>query len=271
MLYAVSVAELDDEGFAGELHTVQPQRRTSTWAPRMRAAVVTGVKAGLLPSASVSAIYFALHRDVPLPWVRLVSIVALYGPGIGVLLATFVETFVLVTDRIARLGFGLRLIANPVTAGGLGGMLAGIAPGAIGVVVFGSYHGPFVGTGLIVFGLISGSVMVAVPLAIRARRARRLELGARAGGARNDRRVIAAATVIATLILCVVAAVIAPIIVGSAFAEAQSGVDESVAVIGAVAGAIAGGVVGIFIGLVIALGRSLRLQPHERVPEVARR
>jgi hypothetical protein len=101
MLYEVSVAELDDEGFAGELHTVQPQRRTSTWAPRMRAAIVTGIKAGLLPSASVFTIYFALHRTPP-PWVRLGSILGCTDPASAS--ARDRRAFVLVTDRIARLG-----------------------------------------------------------------------------------------------------------------------------------------------------------------------
>jgi hypothetical protein len=229
---------------------LQVPQRAPIWRPRILAAIRTGAKAGILPSAIVFAIYFLANRDAGLPWVRVASILALYGPGVGILLATFVEVLVLATDRIAQLGYGLRAIANPVIAGGLGGILAGIAPGAVGVVVFGAYHGPFVGTGLIAFGLIAGSVMIAVPLAIRARRAR---------GAPSDTRVIAAATVIATLILCAVAAVIAPMIVGSAFEEARGPVEDYGGVVGAAAGAVGGGIVGIFIGIVIALGRSLRV------------
>jgi hypothetical protein len=249
--------EPDDEGFAGELRAVAPVRRASELGPRLRTAFVTGAKAGIAPSVIVFLAYFLLNRDAGLPWVRLGSILVIYGPAIGILLATFVELFVLATDRIARLGFGLWLIANPVTAGGIAGALAGIAPGAVGVVVFGAYRGPFVGTGLIAFGLIAGSILVAMPLAIRARRARNLP---------DDRGVIAIATVIATLILCAVAAVVAPIIVGSAFDEARGAVDEYGGIVGAVAGAAGGMVVGVFIGLVIALGRSIGL----RVPEVAR-
>lgn len=247
MLY--EVRDFEGEAFAGELSSVHLPEQAPVWGPRIRAAIRTGAKAGILPSVIVFAVYFLANRDVPLPWVRVASILALYGPGVGILLATFVETLVLAADRVASLGFGLRVIANPVTAGGLGGVLAGIAPGSVGVVVFGAYHGPFVGTGLIAFGLITGSVMIAVPLAIRARRA----LGAPA-----NTRVIAAATVIATLILCAVAAVIAPMIVGSAFEEARGPVEDYGGVVGAAAGAVGGGVVGIFIGIVIALGRSLR-------------
>ncbi|MEO8702886.1 MAG: hypothetical protein ABI867_22770 [Kofleriaceae bacterium] len=249
--------EPEDEGFAGELRSIAPVRRASDLAPRLRAAFVTGIKAGIVPSVIVFVAYFLLNRDAGLPWVRLGSILAIYGPAIGVLLATFVELFVFVTDRIAKLGFGLWLVANPVTAGGFAGALAGIAPGAVGVVVFGAYKGPFVGTGLIAFGLIAGSVMVAVPLAIRARRAR---------GIPDDRAMIGVATVSATLILCAAAAVIAPIIVGSAFHEVRGAVDEFGGIVGAVAGAAGGMIVGVFIGLVIALGRSLGVRAWAAPP-----
>lgn len=204
--------------------------------------------AGLLPSAIVLAIYFYEHHDAPLPWVRIASILAVYGPGVGVLLAVFSEALVMTSDRVARPGYGLVAIFNPIVGCTIAGVFAGIAPGAIGVIVFGSYHGPFVGTGLIAFGLISGAMMVAVPLAMRARQVR---------GAPRNRIVIAASTVIATAILCGVAAVIAPAIVGGAFAEARSSVAEHGGIVGAVAGAIGGGVVGVFIGIVIVFGRSL--------------
>lgn len=221
--------------------------------PRLTAAFGNGVLAGLLPSAIVLAIYFFDHRDAPLPWVRIASILAVYGPAVGVLLAVCCEALTMIADRIARAGYGLVAIANPITACTLGGLIAGIAPGAVGVVVFGSYHGPFVGTGLIAFGLISGSVMVAVPLAVRARRIRK---------APRNMVVIGAATVIATVILCGVAAIIAPVIVGGAFAEARNSVEEHGGLVGAVAGAIGGGVVGGFIGIVIAVGRSLASRPR---------
>jgi len=258
------VAELDDE-FSGELRSLRAPRRPSIWLPRLIAAFRTGIVAGLFPSAIVLVLYFLANRDANLPWVRIASVLAVYGPGVGVSLAVMVEASTMIADRIARVGYGLRVIANPIVASTVAGVLAGIAPGAIGVVVFGSYHGPFVGTPLIAFGLIAGSVMVAAPLATRARHAH---------GVPPNRAVIAVATVIATLVLCAVAAVIAPVIVGSAFAEAQSAVTDHGGVVGAVAGAIGGGVAGAFIGIVIAVGRTLFPQPRrsrqlERVPEVA--
>lgn len=252
-------AEADDE-LAWELHSLHVAREPTTWAPRLAAAFGNGVIGGLIPSAFVLLLYFLENHDAPLPWITIASILAVYGPAVGVLLAVFVEALLMITDRIARLGFGLRLIANPITASTLAGMLAGIAPGAIGVIVFGSYHGPFVGTGRIAFGLIAGAVMVALPIAVRARRVR---------GVSPDRMVIAVATVLATVILCAVAAVIAPVIVGSAFDQAQSNVEEYGGIVGAVAGSIGGGVVGVFIGIVIAFGRSLASRDRQRIPEVA--
>lgn len=247
--------ELDADGFAGELTSrAPPPRRPRPWVPRLGAAVRIGARAGLLPAIAVFAIYFLAHHARPMPWVRIASVLAIYGPAVGVLLAVFTEVFVMLLDRVARAGPGLVVIANPVTAGALGGALAGVVPGAVGVTVFGAYTGPYAGTGLIAGALIAGSMLVAVPLARRARRAR----WPRRPGAR-DHRVIAAAAAIATLILCAVAAVLAPVIVHSAFARTLGGsLAETGPIAGAIAGAIGGGVVGIFVGLVIAIGRSLR-------------
>ncbi len=240
-------AEVDDE-FAGELRSLRVPRPTPAWVRRLIAAFGNGVIAGLVPSAIVLGIYYLANHEASLPWIKIASILAIYGPGVGVSLAVLVEAFTLIADRVARAGHGLPVIANPLSAGMLAGVVAGIAPGAIGVVVFGSYHGPFVGTGLIAFGLISGSVMVAVPLAARARRAR---------GHTRARGIIAIATLSATLFFIAVSVVIAPVIVGSAFAEARFSVADHGWAVGAVAGAIGGGVAGTFVGIVIAIGRSL--------------
>jgi hypothetical protein len=237
------VRDVEGELFAGELCSLQaPVVRDRRW-PRFVPALRVGAIAGLVPALGVGAIYFLAHRGADLPWLRIGSILALYGPSVGVLLAVSVELFVHAFDRIARVGYGLVAIANPVTAGGLAGLVAGIAPGAIGVSVFGAYHGPFVGTALIACSVIAGSVMIAVSLARRA--------GGRGGAA-------AVAALLATVILCAAALVLAPLIVESAFAEAHGAVAEYGPVVGAVAGATGGAIVGIYIGLVIALARALR-------------
>ncbi|MBS1120234.1 MAG: hypothetical protein H6Q90_2462 [Deltaproteobacteria bacterium] len=252
--------DLEGEAFAGEVSSLRPPARPSTWRPRLRAALGTGAKAGIVPTTIVFAIYFlAHHDDADLPWLRIASIAAVYGPLVGISLAVAVEAFVMVTERIARIGYGLGWVANPVSAGGLAGMVAGLVPGAVGVSVFGAYRGPFLGTGLIAFSLISGAGLVAVPLAIRARRARQ---------APDDLRVIAAASVVATLIVCAIALVLAPVIVANAFAQAQGAIDEYGAAVGALAGAAGGAVIGIYIGLVIALSspRRRRVTPGVTAP-----
>lgn len=252
MLPAMRELDLDGDGFAGELTSLAPPPRARPWVPRLAAAARAGVRAGLLPAAVVFALYFAAHRHLPLPWAKIASVLAAYGPAVGVSLAVLTELFVMLFDRAARGRRWLAPIANPVTAGALGGALAGIAPGAIGVTVFGSYRGPYAGTALIAGALIAGSMLVAVPLARRARRERWPHLA-------HDHRVIATAAALATLILCAVAAVIAPILVHDAFARTLHGtLAETGPTAGALCGAIGGAIVGLFAGLVIALGRSLR-------------
>jgi len=244
------VRELEREVFAGELHSSRTPAPRSR--PRLvRAAVSTGAIAGTLPGAAVFAIYFVMNHATPMPWIRVATVLAVFAPIAGMMLATSIQLAVLGFDRLAQVGRGARVIANAAVAGGLGGAIAGVAPGAVGVLVFGSYHGPFVGTALIAFAVIGGSVMIAVPLALRARRA-----GAPAHP--DDRRTVALATAIATLILLAVAAVIAPILVDGAFARARGALATQGATVGSVTGAIGGAVVGLYIGMVIGLGRSLR-------------
>jgi hypothetical protein len=245
MLRAMRDAE---EVFAGELEPAR-RARTKSSASRLRAAFVDGFLAGLFPAGVVFAIYYVANHEMDLPWVQIGSILAVFAPITGISLAVLSELLLLVFDRLARWWRPLVAIANPITAGAIGGAIAGIAPGAIGVTVFGSYRGPFVGTWMIAFANITGAVMVAVPLARRARRAR----------ARDDDSIaIAAATVIATLALCAVAAVVTPLLVDSSFDRIRGALEEDGPAVGAAAGALAGGVVGIYIGLVVAFGRTLR-------------
>ena len=236
------IGDFEGEVFAGEMCALQAPGARARRSLRLAGALRVGVLAGLFPALGVGAIYFLAHHTMDLPWLRIGSILVVYGPSVGVLLAVAVELFVLAFDRIARLGYGLVAVANPVTAGGLAGCLAGIAPGAIGVTVFGAYHGPFVGTALIACSVISGAVVIAVSLARRA------------GGNRTG---VVIAVLLATLILCGAALVLAPIIVEGAFAQAQGAIDEYGIVVGAAAGAMGGAIVGIYIGLVVALARGL--------------
>ena len=248
--------DFDGDAIAGELSPLVLPKGPPAWVARIGVALRIGIRAGFWPAAAVFLIYFALNHTAPLPWLKIAILLALYGPMVGVQLAVTVEALVMMFEWL-----GLRRSA-PVMAGGLGGALAGILPGAIGVSVFGSYHGPFVGTVLIALALISGSIMVAIPLARGARKAR---------GLVADNRAIATAAVISTLILCAIASVVAPIIVDAAFQRVRGAVAEQGARVGATAGVIGGGVVGIYVGLVIAIGRTLRAVAAPRDPSDPRR
>jgi hypothetical protein len=236
---------MDGDEFAGELTPLRPPVPPKRWGARTVAAIRTGAFAGLLPAAAVFTIYFLTHADWDLPWLRLASILAVFAPATTIALTALVELLVAATDRIAGWWRPLVVIANPIVASGLAGALAGIAPGAIGVTVFGSYSGPFVGTALIACGIVASAVMVAVPVARRARRG-------------DDRLAIAGATLIATLILCGAAAVVTPLLVDSSFDQIRGALEEYGPPVGGAMGAIAGAIVGIYIGIVIAVGRVLR-------------
>ena len=241
--------ESDSGAFAGEITRPRNRRPRALWPGRVGAAVWTGIKAGTLPAAGVFAIYYLANRDHPMPWSRIAAVLAAFGPITGVLLAVAIESLVMLFDAVAALWRPLGWLANPVTAGVIGGGLAGIGPGAIGVSVFGSYHGPFAGTVLLSAAVITGALMTAVPLARRARRAR---------GNSDNHALIAIATVFATLILCAVAAAIAPVVVELAFVEIRGAVEDFGVAVGAVVGVFGGAIAGFYIGLVVALGRSLR-------------
>ncbi len=104
MLPGVRAVADDDDQLAWELWSPHVARRTSVIWPRLAAAFRNGVLAGLVPSAIVLVLYFIDHRDAPLPWVRIASILAVYGPAVGVLLAVCCESLTMITDRIARAG-----------------------------------------------------------------------------------------------------------------------------------------------------------------------
>jgi hypothetical protein len=214
-----------------------------TWAVRLRAAAGSGLIAGVVPGLVVGAVYFAQHHDVDLPWIWLATMLAAYAPGSAVLLAVAIELMTMACDRLPG-----GAVFNPLTAGGVGGALGSIVPGAIGVATFGSYRGPFVGTALIAIGLVGSSLLIAVPAARRARQARKLP-------ARTRSLVVAA--VAATAIIAVVAAVIAPIIVATSFAQAHmiDAQGQPLVAVGAAVGAVSGAIVGLYIGLVVALAR----------------
>jgi hypothetical protein len=228
-----------EEEFAWELATLRPiaARRID---PRWGACVRGGALAATVPALLVYGLYMALnYADWDMPWFEIGTRVAVFAPFAGISLALFVELAIVAFDRIGRLFWPAKLVANPITAGTLAGALAGIAPGAIGVTVFGSYHGPFVGTASLACACIAGALLVVVPIARRCG-ARALVLG----------------FAFATLLLCAIATIVAPLVVDSAFAEIRDELRTNGPVVGASCGVIGGGIMGCYVGLVIAIGRA---------------
>ena len=171
-----------------------------------------------------------------------------YGTAIGILLTVGFDLFVGLFDRVAALGFGLRMVANPVTASGLGGALAGVVPGMVATTAFHDYRGPFMGAPLIASSLVGGSLLIAVRLTRRACRERRPHEPV------DDRR-IARAAVLAMLVAAAAWAVCSPLVIEYAYAQARGSVSADGVMAGALAGAVGGGALGLYVGLVLALGR----------------
>lgn len=210
---------------------------------RMLAALKGGFRAGFLPGVLVMVVYYTAHRALDMPWLEIASMLAVYAPIVGILLAVAIELVAMASEH---LGPARGLVT--VIGGGLGAAVCGIAPGAFGVVVFGAFRGPFIGTALIATSTIAGAFLVAMPAALRARRALH---GPRPG----DVTAVIVSTICATLILGAAATVIAPLMVDSAFLRVRGSLDLNGTTVGAVVGAACGGILGLYVGLVIVLAR----------------
>jgi hypothetical protein len=240
-----------DEVLAWEIAVLRRGGRESETGRLHRACVKSGAIAGFVPAALVFAVYVFEAWEWGMPWLRIASVVAVFAPIAGVLLAGCVEVMVMWSDRVARAWWPLRVIANPLMAGLVGGVVAGIGPGAVGVPVFGSYSGPFLGTPELACACIGAAALVVVP-------------AARRSGVRR----IAVALGLATVIAAAMAAVVTPVVVDEAFAQIGDGLQSQGAMIGAVCGAIAGGFLGLYVGLVIVLGRVLDFGWRDRARRI---
>ncbi len=249
------VLGMEDDPLAWEVAVLAPARPPRIWVPRLGAALRSGVRAGVGPGVFVFVAYYLAHRELDMPWLKIATVLALYAPGVGITLALTVEALVMVVEQIVARVRWLVPVANSVVAAGLAGAICGVLPGAIGVVVFGGYRGPFVGTALIATSLMSGALLVAVPAARRARRHTQKQTA-------HDTRAVVVATLVATLILGAVAAVIAPLLVDGAFVRVAGEIDRHGATVGAVVGAMGGTILGLYIGLVIALARRVGGAPR---------
>lgn len=205
---------------------------------RMGDAIKSGFRAGCFPGVMVMVVYFALHHDLDMPWLKIAGLMALYAPVVGISLAAAIELVVMLVEHW--------LVT--IVGAALAGAACGIAPGAFGVVVFGAYKGPFIGTSLIATSTIAGALLVALPAAMRARGDRRL-------------RPVVMATVIATVIIAVAATVVAPLLVDGAFVRVQGALDQHGLGVGGAVGALGGGILGMYVGLVVVLARGKGRRP----------
>jgi hypothetical protein len=205
---------------------------------RLGASLRGGAIAGVVPTAILFVIYIVEAWYWHLPWLRIASVLAIYAPVTGVLLAVCVEVSIVAMDRVGSAWWPTRVLANPLIAGTVGGVIAGIFPGAFGVPVFGSYSGPFIGTAPLCCACIAAAALVVTPIARRS-------------GVRR----VALAMLLATPIACVLAAIVAPVIVETAFVQVNSTLDRDGPFIGAACGAIGGAFLGLYVGLVVVLGR----------------
>lgn len=256
MLHACGVRPTDSghlelASFAGEVRRPLAHASPSPRLRRVRGTLAIGLRAGLVPSLAVLLIYYAQHASAPVPWARLATFGLAYGTMVGLLLTFGVDLVGTLFDRIARAGHGLVVLFNPVTAGGVGGALAGVLPGLIATTSFHDIRGPFMGVPLIAGSLITGSLLAAVPLARRAHRERH------AAAATPWLRLLIA-TVVATAIAGLAWAICSPMLVAYAYAEAYGTVSPAGATAGMLAGAAGGAALGLYAGIVVAVGRGAR-------------
>jgi hypothetical protein len=237
--------------FAGEVSRRAPAKAPSVRLARARGTLAIGLRAGLVPSLAVLLIYYAMHHDAPVRWARLATFGLAYGTMVGLLLTFGVDLVSALFDRVARAGRWLAALCNPVTAGGIGGALAGVLPGLIATTSFHDIRGPFMGVPLIAGSLIAGSLLAAVPLAGRAHRERR-------PGGPTPRLRLLVATVVATAIAGLAWAIFSPILVAYAYAEAYGTVSPAGATAGMLAGSAGGAALGLYVGIVVAVGRGAR-------------
>ncbi len=241
---------MDDE-LAWEIAVPKPIMR-GVMIQRLAASLRGGIIAGLVPAMILFGIYVIEAWEWGLPWLRIASVVAVYAPISGVLLAVCVELPIVWLDRVGAAWWPLRIVANPLAAGVIGGAFAGIAPGAFGVPVFGSYAAPFVGTAPLCCACIAAAALVILPIARRC------------GVAAIPASPCMLATPISIARLA--AAVLAPIVVDTAFVQVNNTLDQDGPIIGAACGAIGGAFLGLYVGLVVVLGRLVGMRIGWRVP-----
>jgi hypothetical protein len=119
------------------------------WALR---AVLAGVIACGLGALLGTARYVALPGALKLDWTRMPLAIAVFVLVAGISVGLCIGgTTLLAARRGAR-------VPGLLAAGALGGLLAGIAPGILGIAGFGSLHAPYAGTANIMSSTLLGAI-----------------------------------------------------------------------------------------------------------------
>lgn len=225
------------------------------WKLAARAARL-GAICGVGPSLILFGWYYAKNHHLPMPWMRIGMISALLGVFTGAALGGCVQLLLGGVDRVKG---AARLIANPVTAGLVGGALASILAGVFAIAVFGSHRGPYVGTVESAGMLIAACFSLATVLAVDARRGpgagRVVDLLPAAG------RVVLAAVIVAAATLALTFAIAPSVFCTGVFWTARYAVMvHGPVVVGSVLGILVGAIFGAHLGLSIWLARRARGQ-----------
>jgi hypothetical protein len=222
----------------------------TAWKQAVRAARL-GAICALGPTVVLVGWYFLTHRELPMPWMRIAGISVLLGAFTGAALGGCVQLLVAATDRSRGIA---RVIANPMTAGLVGGALASILAGVFAVAVFGAYRGPYIGTIEAAAMLIAACTSLATVLTMDARR------GTGAGSVRDLVpalvRVIGAALIVGALTLCIAIAIAPSLFANGVFWTARYAIlGHGTVTVGVVLGLLVGAIFGAHLGLSIWLGR----------------
>jgi hypothetical protein len=218
------------------------------------AAARLGALCALGPGLILFGWYYAHNGHLPLPWGRIALITVVLAPFTGAAFGGFVRLFIAWFDRHAGGATRRRFYANPISAGVLGGALASIVTGVFAVAVFGSYHGPFVGTLEITAMLFAGCLAIATLLTVEVLRGSRPRSG-------EDLAVAIKLVVLAGLATAAVTIGSAILVMPSLFSAgvlwtARAEVLAHGAVtVGCVVGLAVGAILGMHLGFSIWLGR----------------
>lgn len=220
------------------------------WKQAARAARL-GAICGIGPSLILFGWYYAANHHLPLPWMRIAAISALLGIFTGAALGGCVQRLITAFDRATGIA---RLVANPITAGLVGGALASILAGVFAVSVFGAYRGPYVGTIESGAMLIAACASLATVLAVDARRG--AGAGSVAGLLPAAARVILAAVIVGAAAIALALVVAPALFANGVFWTARYAImAHGPVAVGCVVGILVGAMFGAHLGLSIWLNR----------------